>query len=120
MPFFICTACGMQYAESEKPPTQRVICEEERQYVPLRGQSWTTLEALSQSHMNSMREYEPGLTGIGAGRALPRGGDSHRGPDDLRATCDWHIATRHCARSCPKPVGRLFVAVFLGFAAELL
>jgi Metallo-beta-lactamase superfamily len=70
MPLFICTACGMQYAESEKPPTQCVICEEERQYVPPRGQSWTTLEALSQSHMNSMREYEPGLTGIGAGFAI--------------------------------------------------
>jgi len=70
MPFFICTACGMQYAESEKPPTQCVICEEERQYVPPSGQSWTTLEALSQSHMNSMREYEPGVTGIGAGFAI--------------------------------------------------
>ncbi len=70
MPFFICTACGMQYAESEKPPAQCLICEEERQYVPPRGQTWTTLEALAQSHMNSMREYEPGITGIGAGFAI--------------------------------------------------
>ena len=71
MPHFICTACGMQYAESAKspnlPPAQCAICEEERQYVPARGQSWTTLEALSQSHMNSLREYEPGVIGIGAG-----------------------------------------------------
>ena len=66
MPYFICTACGMQYAENEKPPAQCAICEEERQYVPPRGQSWTTLQALSQSHMNSMREYEPGVIGIGA------------------------------------------------------
>ena len=70
MPFFICTACGMQYAESEKPPAQCLICEEERQYVSPRGQTWTTLDALAQSHMNSLREYEPGVTGIGAGFAI--------------------------------------------------
>ena len=66
MPHFICTACGMQYAESATPPASCVICEEERQYVPPRGQSWTTLEALAQSHSNSYREYEPGVIGIGA------------------------------------------------------
>jgi len=66
MPFFICTACGMQYAESEKPPAQCVVCEEERQYVPPRGQTWTTLEALKLSHMNAWREYEPGIIGIGS------------------------------------------------------
>jgi hypothetical protein len=66
MPCFICTACGMQYADSAKPPAQCVICEEERQYVPPRGQSWTTFESLAQSHMNALREYEPGVTGIGS------------------------------------------------------
>src|SRR5665213_2215838 len=66
MPLFICTACGMQYANSVKPPAQCVVCEEERQYVPPRGQTWTTLDALAQSHMNSMREYEPGVIGIGS------------------------------------------------------
>ncbi len=66
MPFFICTACGMQYADSKKPPAQCAVCEEERQYVPPRGQTWTTLEALAQSHMNALREYEPGVIGIGS------------------------------------------------------
>ena len=66
MPSFICTACGTQYPDSAQPPALCAICEEERQYVPPRGQSWTTLQALSQSHMNSMREYEPGLIGIGS------------------------------------------------------
>ena len=66
MPHFICTACGMQYAESEKPPAQCAICEEERQYVPPRGQSWTTLDALAQSHTNTWREYDAGLLGIGS------------------------------------------------------
>jgi glyoxylase-like metal-dependent hydrolase (beta-lactamase superfamily II) len=65
MPAFICTACGTQYASSEKPPAECPICEEERQYVPPGGQSWTTLEALAASRFNSYREYEPGVIGIG-------------------------------------------------------
>ena len=70
MPAFICTACGTQYPQSATPPAQCTICEEERQYVLPSGQSWTTLEALAQSHMNSLREYEPGVMGIGAGFAI--------------------------------------------------
>jgi hypothetical protein len=70
MSLFICTACGTQFPDSAKPPAQCVICEEERQYVPPGGQSWTTLEALAQSHMNAIREYEPGVIGIGAGFAI--------------------------------------------------
>jgi len=70
MPAFICTACGTQFPPSDKPPAQCAICEEERQYVPSGGQRWTTLEALSQSEMNSLREYEPGVLGIGAGFAI--------------------------------------------------
>ncbi|MFZ3360560.1 MAG: MBL fold metallo-hydrolase [Xanthobacteraceae bacterium] len=66
MPLFICTACGMQYAESATPPAQCLVCTEERQYVPPRGQSWTTRQALAQSHFNSYRDYEPGVMGIGA------------------------------------------------------
>ena len=70
MPQFICTACGTQFPDSDKPPAQCLICEEERQYVPARGQGWTTLDALAQSHMNAWREYEPGVIGIGAGFAI--------------------------------------------------
>ncbi len=66
MPAFICTACGTQYPESEKPPAQCVICEEERQYVPPRGQTWTTLAALSEGHFNAFREYGDGIIGIGS------------------------------------------------------
>ena len=66
MPHFICTACGTQYPESAEPPPQCVICEEERQYVPPRGQTWTTLAALAQGHFNSYREVEPGVIGIGS------------------------------------------------------
>jgi hypothetical protein len=65
MPLFICTACGTQYPDSATPLVQCAICEEERQYVPPRGQTWTTLEALAVGHANSVREYETGLIGIG-------------------------------------------------------
>ena len=65
MPSFICTACGTQYPESADPPSHCVICEEERQYVPPRGQTWTMLESLRVGHANSFREYETGLIGIG-------------------------------------------------------
>jgi hypothetical protein len=62
---FICTACGMQYSPSDVAPRQCAICEEERQYVPPRGQTWTTLEPLAAGHFNSFRQHEPGLIGIG-------------------------------------------------------
>ncbi len=70
MTAFICTACGTQFPPSDKPPALCPICEEERQYVPPGGQRWTTLEALAKSHMNSFREYEPGVIGVGAGFAI--------------------------------------------------
>ena len=65
MPLFICTACGTQYPESPQPPAQCPICEEERQYVPARGQTWTTLDSLKAGHMNAFDEHEPNVIGIG-------------------------------------------------------
>lgn len=65
MPHFICTTCGAQYAESEKPSERCAICIEERQYVPPHGQTWTTLEELRLTHMNAFHQYEEGLIGIG-------------------------------------------------------
>jgi glyoxylase-like metal-dependent hydrolase (beta-lactamase superfamily II) len=66
MPCFICTACGTQYPESAEPPHECIICQDERQYVPSRGQTWTTLQALQRSHANTFREYEDGIIGIGS------------------------------------------------------
>jgi len=65
MDAFICTACGMQYAPSASPPPHCAICDEERQYVPPGGQTWTTLAKLASGHFNSYRQYEPGVIGIG-------------------------------------------------------
>jgi glyoxylase-like metal-dependent hydrolase (beta-lactamase superfamily II) len=73
MPLFICTACGTQYPESAHVPSHCLICEEERQYVPPWGQTWTTLHALGQTHTNAFREYEKGIIGIGSTPAFAIG-----------------------------------------------
>ena len=65
MPAFICTTCGTQYPDSELPPPACTICQEERQYVYLLGQAWTTMAALRRTHFNAFRQHEPSLTGIG-------------------------------------------------------
>jgi hypothetical protein len=62
---YICTACGMQYPDTPAPPKECLVCEEERQYVPSTGQSWTTLDGLRARHFNSFRQHEKGLIGIG-------------------------------------------------------
>jgi hypothetical protein len=73
MDAFICTACGTQYTPSSVAPLECLICEEERQYVPPRGQTWTTLAALAAGHFNSYREYEPGVICIGTQPAFAIG-----------------------------------------------
>ena len=62
---FICLTCGTQYPPAAQPPRSCPICEDERQYVGLNGQQWTTLQALQEDHHNLIRSVEPGLTGIG-------------------------------------------------------
>jgi glyoxylase-like metal-dependent hydrolase (beta-lactamase superfamily II) len=61
---FICVTCGTQFAESSVPPAHCPICEDERQYIGLYGQQWTTLEAVRESHHNLVTKLEPGLTEI--------------------------------------------------------
>jgi glyoxylase-like metal-dependent hydrolase (beta-lactamase superfamily II) len=65
MPNFICTTCGTQYAESDQPPAACAVCQDERQYVKVTGQQWTTLERLRLTHRNSIKFEEPGLIGVG-------------------------------------------------------
>ena len=66
---FICATCGMQYAPTATPPAACMICDEERQFVPSTGQSWTTLERLAVTHMPTFR-YETELLGIGIAPAF--------------------------------------------------
>jgi hypothetical protein len=66
MPSYICTTCGVGYAETEAPRETCLICADERQYVNAKGQGWTTLDELRRDHVNELRELEPGLIGIGS------------------------------------------------------
>lgn len=65
MPYFICTTCGTQFAGDEQPSPDCAVCRDDRQYVKVTGQQWTTLDRLRLTHRNSVRSEEPGLTGIG-------------------------------------------------------
>ncbi len=73
MPSYICTTCGVGYAETDAPREVCLICADERQYVNAKGQSWTTLEELAADHINELRELEPGLTGLGSKPAVAIG-----------------------------------------------
>lgn len=64
MSAFICTTCGTQYAPSETPPKECIICEEERQFVLPSGQGWTTLPRLRKTHMPTFAD-ESGIIGLG-------------------------------------------------------
>jgi hypothetical protein len=61
---FICTTCGTQYPESDVPPAECTICQDDRQYVNPDGQQWTTLEQLRAERHNEFTDVEPGLTAI--------------------------------------------------------
>lgn len=64
MPSFICVACGTQYPHSEAPPSACPVCQDERQYVPAAGQSWTTLDSLRKGYSNKFRRLAPGIMTI--------------------------------------------------------
>ena len=64
MPSYICVTCGQQYAESREPPHSCPICEDDRQYVNPRGQTWVTPEELAEAHRNELTLLEPGLTAM--------------------------------------------------------
>jgi hypothetical protein len=71
---WICVTCGVQHAPSPKPPDACAICLDERQYVPLAGQRWTTLEEMERSgYRNVLQELEPGLVAIRTERAFAIG-----------------------------------------------
>jgi glyoxylase-like metal-dependent hydrolase (beta-lactamase superfamily II) len=63
---YICVTCGVQYASSTQEPSECIICEEERQYVSSKGQSWTTLETMIEggTYKNLVNLEEDGLYSI--------------------------------------------------------
>ncbi|MDP9728828.1 MBL fold metallo-hydrolase [Alicyclobacillus tolerans] len=62
---WICVTCGTQYPERDTPPEHCSICEDERQYIGLGGQRWTTLEEMKATgYRNAFYEHEPHLWGL--------------------------------------------------------
>lgn len=61
---YICVTCGVQYTTTPKELEHCTICEDERQYVNSKGQTWTTLDKLGKDRRNVLRTLEPCLTGI--------------------------------------------------------
>ncbi len=71
---FICKTCGAQFAATAQPPERCPICDEERQYIGLAGQQWTTLAAMQAGeYHNVIKPVAPGLTGIGTQPAFAIG-----------------------------------------------
>ena len=61
MPIQICFTCGTSHPDTAEPPSRCLICEDERQYVPRAGQTWTTPEKLASGHVNAWRHLEADL-----------------------------------------------------------
>ncbi|MDE2378046.1 MBL fold metallo-hydrolase [Bradyrhizobium sp.] len=64
MPLWTCETCGAQFPPGKAPPAACPVCEDERQFVGWKGQSWLTREALTQAHGIVGRD-DLGLIGIG-------------------------------------------------------
>jgi len=64
MTVFLCTACGTSYPDAPRSPESCPVCEDERQFVPSAGQSWTPRDTLADTHRNAWRRHEPGLMSV--------------------------------------------------------
>jgi hypothetical protein len=62
---YICVTCGHQYKETDTPPEHCLICEDERQYIGHKGQLWTTISEMQETHHNRIEDIDVNLTGIG-------------------------------------------------------
>jgi len=64
MSIFICEQCGAQFPDTPLPPRSCPVCEDERQYVNWKGQTWLTPDALAQRCKLVWRD-DLGIPGIG-------------------------------------------------------
>jgi glyoxylase-like metal-dependent hydrolase (beta-lactamase superfamily II) len=72
MPRFVCSTCAAQFPDAAAAPEQCPICTDERQYVPEGGQQWATLDELSATHANVVRD-DAELTGVSTEPSLAIG-----------------------------------------------
>ncbi|MBR0717961.1 MBL fold metallo-hydrolase [Bradyrhizobium liaoningense] len=63
MPLWTCETCGAQFPAGDRPPSACPICEDERQYVNWKGQTFLTREALADRCRLVWRD-DLGLTGL--------------------------------------------------------
>jgi glyoxylase-like metal-dependent hydrolase (beta-lactamase superfamily II) len=63
LPLWTCEQCGAQFPEAREPPAVCPICEDERQFVNWKGQSWLNREEFAKAHRLVWRE-DLGLAGI--------------------------------------------------------
>lgn len=67
MTLWICATCAVEYPEADTAPERCPICEDERQFVPRSGQTWASLEGLSdRGYRLEVEELESRLFGITA------------------------------------------------------
>ena len=64
LPFWTCEQCGAQFPESDEPPVSCPVCEDERQFVNWKGQTWVAREDLTKRHKLVWRE-DLGILGVG-------------------------------------------------------
>ena len=68
---YFCSTCAAQFTPSEAPPERCPICEDERQYVPVSGQRWTTPDELREGRRTELRdEGEFAAIGVEPGFAI--------------------------------------------------
>ncbi len=60
----ICTACGTQYLENKDDLKLCPICTDDRQAVPENGQTWTSLNELTDNHSVIIKKLHEQLYGI--------------------------------------------------------
>ena len=61
---YICSTCGVQYEASETPPARCPVCEDDRQYLGMAGQTWTTLEQVNRQYKNIIELVAPNVYAI--------------------------------------------------------
>ncbi len=69
MSIWICNECGAHFETDIDPPSSCLICEDDRQFVPLSGQKWLARSKMS-IYENDWHELEPGLIGISVTPAI--------------------------------------------------
>ena len=61
---YLCVTCGTQFPPADHAPEHCAICQDERQFVGLQGQQWTTLDKLQKSHRNMIYQEAERVWGI--------------------------------------------------------